>query len=142
MKQNCVKSPIVRQRQATQGACNYPRHNSKVKFFLLQELLLPVFKNLQVIEIHVSRQGRGIGVAQRLCLFVCFKGGIEVPGLTPIPPLCLTDVSVFAEFPSSREFPLHHRNSALGAENRATALYFKGWLFKSQHWHQKVNCLS
>ena len=80
MKQNCVKSPIVRQRQATQGACNYPRHNSKVKFFLLQELLLPVFKNLQVIEIYVSRKGKGIGVAQQLKCWLCISrvGGSKV----------------------------------------------------------------
>ena len=57
-------------------------------------------------------------LVEKIVLFVSFKGGIEVPGLTPIPPLCLTDMSVFAEFPSSREPPLHHRNSALGAETR------------------------
>ena len=76
MKQNCVKYPIVRQSQATHGACNYPRHNSKVKFFLLQELLLPVFKNLSVIEIQVSRKGRGIGMAQQL--FTSRVGGSKL----------------------------------------------------------------
>ena len=82
MKQNCVKSPILRQRQATQGACNYPRHNSKVKFFLLQELLLPVFKNLSVIEIQVSRKGRGIGFGMAQQLFTSRVGGSKGSRLT------------------------------------------------------------
>ena len=40
-----------------------------------------------------------------LFLFVCFKGGI---GTCPGFPLCLMNVSIFAEYPQSREFPLHH----------------------------------
>ena len=57
---------------------------------------------------------------KRKTMFVCFKGVIEVPGLTPVPPLppCPMDVSIFAEFPNSLEPPLHHRNSGLRADNK------------------------
>ena len=46
-------------------------------------------------------------ILNQTCLFVCFKGGIGT-GACPGSPLCLTNMSVFAEDLQSREFPLHH----------------------------------
>ena len=40
-------------------------------------------------------------------LFVCFKGGMGTRAC-PSSPLCLMNMSVFAEDPQSREFTLHH----------------------------------
>ena len=37
-------------------------------------------------------------ILNQTCLFVCFKGGIGT-GACPGSPLCLTDVSIFAEIP-------------------------------------------
>ena len=53
-------------------------------------------------------------------LFVCFKGGMGT-GACSGSPLCLTNVSVFAEDPQSREFPLHHY-SGLGPQTIFAAL--------------------
>ena len=53
---------------------------------------------------------------------VCFKSGMGT-GACPGSPLWLTNVSVFAEDPQSREFPLHHY-SGLGTQTGFLLVYF------------------
>ena len=49
------------------------------------------------------------------CLYVCFKGGMGTMVCLGS-PLFLMNMSVFADHPQSREFPLHH-HSGFGTRN-------------------------